>query len=39
VVVREQFDSLYEESDEGFIPVWLPDAQQVLITWETGKTV
>ncbi len=35
--VREHFDSLFEESDEGFIPLWLPAAQEMLITWETGK--
>jgi len=38
VVVREQFDNLFEETDEGFVPLWLPEARQVLITWETGKT-
>jgi hypothetical protein len=37
-VVRDNFDRLFEQSPEGFVPLWLPDAQQVLITWETGKT-
>lgn len=37
-VVRDNFDKLFEQSPEGFVPLWLPDAQQVLITWETGKT-
>ncbi len=38
IVVRENFDGLFEESGEGFVPLWLPEARQVLITWETGKT-
>ncbi|GIT45261.1 MAG: hypothetical protein Ct9H300mP11_31970 [Chloroflexota bacterium] len=38
VVVRDQFDSLFEELTEGFRPLWLPEARQVLITWETSKT-
>ena len=33
-MVRRQFDSLFEESADGFIPLWLPEARQVLITWE-----
>ncbi len=36
-VVRERFEELFEEEPEGFIPQWLPDARQVLITWETGQ--
>jgi len=36
-VVRENFDDLFDETDEGFVPLWLPEAQQVSITWETGK--
>jgi hypothetical protein len=38
VVVRDQFDNLFEELTEGFRPLWLPEARQVLITWETSKT-
>jgi len=36
-VVLEHFAELYEEGPQGFIPTWLPDARQVLITWETGQ--
>ena len=36
-VVRDNFGELFEEGPEGFVPLWLPDAQQVLITWETGQ--
>jgi 2-polyprenyl-3-methyl-5-hydroxy-6-metoxy-1,4-benzoquinol methylase len=38
VVVREKFDELFIEDSDGFIPQWLPEPRQVLITWETGKT-
>ena len=37
VVIRENFDVLFREEAEGFIPQWLPDARQVLITWEPGQ--
>ena len=36
-VVRENFEELFQQAPEGFIPLWLPDAQEVLITWETGQ--
>ena len=36
-VVREHFEGLFEEGPEGFVPQWLPDVRQVLITWETSK--
>lgn len=36
-VIRENFDQLFHEEQEGFIPLWLPDARQVLITWEPGQ--
>ena len=39
VVVREKFDELFIEDSDGFIPQWLPEPRQVLITWETAKTV
>lgn len=35
-VVRENFQELFEEGPEGFVPQWLPDAREVFITWETG---
>ena len=35
-VVRENFEELFQREPEGFVPQWLPDARQVLITWETG---
>ncbi len=37
-VVRERFDELFKQDSDGFIPMWLPDVQQVLVTWETGQT-
>jgi len=37
-VVRENFDDLFQQEPEGFIPQWMPDVRQVLITWEPGKT-
>ena len=37
-VVRENFDELFQHEPEGFIPQWMPDVRQVLITWEPGKT-
>ena len=37
LAVREQFDNLFERSEESFLPLWLPEARQVLITWETGR--
>ena len=36
-VVRENFEELFQREPEGFVPQWLPDARQVLITWETGQ--
>lgn len=36
-VVLEHFEELYDEGPEGFVPTWLPDPRQVLITWETGQ--
>jgi SAM-dependent methyltransferase len=38
VVVREHFDELFEEAPDGFVPIWLPNAQPMLITWETGDS-
>tara|TARA_Y100000780_G_scaffold156767_1_gene141483 strand:- start:878 stop:1597 length:720 start_codon:yes stop_codon:yes gene_type:complete len=37
-VVREKFDELFQQDSDGFIPQWLPEVHQVLITWETGHT-
>ena len=37
-VVRERFDELFKQDSDGFIPMWLPDVQQVLVTWETDQT-
>lgn len=36
-VVREHFAELFQQEREGFIPTWLPDVRQVLITWEVGQ--
>ena len=36
-VVREHFDDLFRREPEGFVPQWLPDPRQVLITWETAQ--
>ena len=38
-VVRENFQELFQEGPEGFVPQWMPDAHEVLITWETGQQV
>lgn len=35
--IRENFDELFVQESEGFIPQWLPDARPVLITWEPDK--
>ena len=37
-VVLENFDELFQQKPEGLVPQWMPDIQQVLITWEPGKT-
>ena len=37
VVVRARFEELFHHEQEGFVPTWLPDFRQVLITWEPGK--
>ncbi len=36
-VVRENFDELFQQEPEGFVPRWMPDVREVLITWEPGK--
>ncbi|MDA0263526.1 MAG: class I SAM-dependent methyltransferase [Chloroflexi bacterium] len=36
-VILENFDGLFEHDADGFIPQWLPDVRQVLITWEPGR--
>ena len=36
-VVRKNFDELFQQGPEGFIPQWLPDAREVFITWEPGQ--
>ena len=37
-VVRENFDELFQQEPEGFVPRWMPDVREVLITWEPGKS-
>jgi SAM-dependent methyltransferase len=37
-VVQDHFDELFEEGPDGFVPIWLPNAQPMLITWETGDS-
>ena len=37
VVVRENFDDLFQQEPNGFVPQWLPDNRQVIITWEPEK--
>ena len=37
LVIRDNFDQLFREGQEGFIPLWLPDARQVIITWKPGQ--
>lgn len=36
-VIRENFEDLFLQEPEGFVPQWLPDARQVLITWEVAQ--
>ena len=36
-VIKENFDELFHQIPEGFVPLWLPDARQVLITWEPDQ--
>ena len=36
-VVTEHFEELFQEGPEGFVPQWIPDAHEVLMTWETGQ--
>jgi hypothetical protein len=31
----EHFDELFAPSEAGFVPRWLPDVREMLITWET----
>jgi hypothetical protein len=31
--VRRHFDELFRETPDGFVPTWLPDAREMLITW------
>ena len=33
-VINQHFDELYQETDKGFVPTWLPNALPVLITWD-----
>ena len=35
-VVRVHFETLFDEGPDGFVPLWLPDAREVLMTWETA---
>ena len=37
-LITDRFDEFFEEGDGGFLPRWLPDARQLLITWETGHS-
>lgn len=32
-VVRQHFDTLFRETPDGFMPTWLPDTREMLITW------
>ena len=34
-VLRQHADTLFERTDVGFRPTWLPDPRELLITWET----
>ena len=36
-VVLEHFQELFQEGPEGFVPQWIPDVREVLMTWETGQ--
>ena len=37
-VVRENFDELFQQEPEGFVPRWMPDVREVLSTRERGKS-
>lgn len=32
-VVRRHFDTFFRETPDGFVPAWLPDTREMLITW------
>ena len=34
--VLARFDSLFRKTEHGYIPLWLPFAREMLITWEPG---
>ena len=36
-LIDEHFDELYEPIPEGFRPLWRPEAQELLITWEESQ--
>ena len=33
----DAFEELFQQEPEGFIPQWIPDVREVLMTWETGQ--
>lgn len=35
--VVEAFDDLFAAGEDGFVPRWVPDPRELLITWETGN--
>ena len=35
-LIESQFDELFAPSEAGFVPQWLTEMRELLITWETG---
>lgn len=33
-IVEQHFDTLFQETPGGFMPTWLPETREMLITWE-----
>ena len=36
-IIQEHFGQLYEETTEGYRPLWRPEVREILITWEPGE--
>ena len=35
--IQEHFGELYEETAEGYRPLWRPEVRELLLTWEPSK--
>ena len=38
-VIDAHFNELFAKGEAGYTPLWVPDARQMLITWETGGRI